>query len=1510
MSYECVLKCGKPCKPTATIGQGKWESLQAKTSNWSGLDKFGDVYDTTSWEDGPRNRYMHQTCYISISSSDKLEQARQRQNKDIAQCQPSSSEMQAHNSLCDDERDGPLSPKRLRSSVGGPLHDTTKCVWCMQGMDLKHPNRVRGKLYRINTRPAWRSFKRHPVLIDDEELRGRLTRLVESTSALSDPFANDIMYHHACWLKYLNHTKFEPDEAMHLQNVCLSEARNLFFRHVDSVIFTEREIRSLQSLLADYKRIVSDYGYAVGDVKSSYLKDLLINEYQEAIGFKERSEMNKSEWVYDVGGGGDYIEAAISSLGVSDEQLLQNLAPRLSKKIKDTATVPWPPHIDHLEEGEELCELLLKLLTWLKQPMRKSVDISPTTLSLASMITYHITGQRTTTSINLGVNVHGMTRSKDLVETLHRSGVCISYADTLLLYDHWALMDAEASATCPHEIADGKPAIVIVDNDDFKIDTLTGKATGAHRTNVMFVQPESYEKKSDEEPAARLIKKKDISAQLRNKCAELTHVYQYRCPPGTKSEPPARPIIDPPVNGTAPQRARSVIHALSRTNNDGTRPPPHEQRVPAYSGAQSCRHPPPNKSKAYYHTTYPEPPSKSVLHDIMMKLVEAMHDKHIPFSFLVGDMPTYKTIVQLKAENPELFNNITPILGAFHQQMSYIYAIYKRFKGSGMADTLVTAGVVVEGSVDQALRGKHYRRGMRCIQLWRETLIHKRLKEILEREELSDDIRDNLDTLRNGLTEIQETLQEAHNDLENDNDMKELINRVYEKPDTDMGDFWVSFMEMSDPLVQSLDACHARNGSEYLSSTYNMLCGLMAYDNHEYGRWLPDYWAMLSSLSDEQMAFFNDHFAQSMTGLPYSCQPLDLWIETTMNLNSKLKQGWLQLLQNEKQLFSTTRNANNVARVKATVNRNLKCQRRHRKHVECQPARMKKDEQAVQDLQACMKDFDAEPFDISSPTLRSLQSGLVATPEFVNDLKTALPDGQAQVETLMQERVFAKIKPLTAIIHRNKRRNFTTEQICAPSGAPMKVAQMERSGLAALLELVERSGIIQLELALQGRVTEECLSLYNVDGSMRKTAKSKLLEMFTLVDQVAENPRDHVSLVDMGMIWRLATPTPEDREARKRDGSEYCWSDYLYKICAIIISRHIDAQLIILVNDKYDLPFSIKDDEHDRRAAKYPHVPNVFPKPKDTFPASPEFNKIMTNSGNKVRLQQLVKEQLKTQVGRVQGDIIYCEGDKSTNLSTGVASGDYVFKQPEADTMMLSAYAKLRIGNYTGAVVLDSEDTDVYVQAAYVSQQLRGDLLIKRKHAYINCRAMLSEDVADIIIPLHVITGSDHTSGFYGHGKKPVLEKVVADPESRELLGRVGESLELEEDVRAHMKAFVLSKVYAESADVTCGQARASKWHKLKKKSMIRLPPDDDSLNLHVERTNYITYCQLHYNLLEHPSPIGHGWEILNGKCRPVRHTMPALPQQLVPRDDESSDEGSSDDERSECGESTDSDDE
>ena len=119
--------------------------------------------------------------------------------------------------------------------------------------------------------------------------------------------------------------------------------------------------------------------------------------------------------------------------------------------------------------------------------------------------------------------------------------------------------------------------------------------------------------------------------------------------------------------------------------------------------------------------------------------------------------------------------------------------------------------------------------------------------------------------------------------------------------------------------------------------------------------------------------------------------------------------------------------------------------------------------------------------------------------------------------------MFTKTKPLIATIHINKRRTFASEQILAPSGAVLKVVQMEKQGLTALVDRAERTGILTLESAFEGRVTEECLSMYDIDGSVWKIVRSKLFEQFNL-DPVTEELKDHVSRIDMGMICHLATP--------------------------------------------------------------------------------------------------------------------------------------------------------------------------------------------------------------------------------------------------------------------------------------------------------------------------------------------------------------------------------------------------
>jgi hypothetical protein len=161
------------------------------------------------------------------------------------------------------------------------------------------------------------------------------------------------------------------------------------------------------------------------------------------------------------------------------------VASRLRSEIKQTTTIPWPPQVAELEQEENLSTLLVQLISSLKKP--RQVEHDNKARALASMITYYVTGRPTITTTNLSMNLHGLTRSKELVDTFHKCGVGIGYPLVLLLRDAWALHDIQLCAECPNEIAENTPGVIIVDNDNFRNDTLTGGDT-SHRTNVMYVQ--------------------------------------------------------------------------------------------------------------------------------------------------------------------------------------------------------------------------------------------------------------------------------------------------------------------------------------------------------------------------------------------------------------------------------------------------------------------------------------------------------------------------------------------------------------------------------------------------------------------------------------------------------------------------------------------------------------------------------------------------------------------------------------------------------------------------------------------------------------------------------------------------------------------------------------------------------------------------------------------------------------------------------------------------------------
>ena len=124
------------------------------------------------------------------------------------------------------------------------------------------------------------------------------------------------------------------------------------------------------------------------------------------------------------------------------------------------------------------------------------------------------------------------------------------------------------------------------------------------------------------------------------------------------------------------------------------------------------------------------------------------------------------------------------------------------------------------------------------------------------------------------------------------------------------------------------------------------------------------------------------------------------------------------------------------------------------------------------------------------------------------------------------------------------------------------------------------------------------------------------------------------------------------------------------------------------------------------------------------------------------------------------------------------------------------------------------------------------------KRAYVDAQKLCNEDETEIIIPMHLITGADPTSGFYGVGKKTVADRVRNSDEAKNLLTSCGASLHLTDEAIADMTKFVIKYVYNYKTSLTPSAARVKKWRSQKRKSLARMIADAPSLLPNFKRVN------------------------------------------------------------------------
>ena len=282
---------------------------------------------------------------------------------------------------------------------------------------------------------------------------------------------------------------------------------------------------------------------------------------------------------------------------------------------------------------------------------------------------------------------------------------------------------------------------------------------------------------------------------------------------------------------------------------------------------------------------------------------------------------------------------------------------------------------------------------------------------------------------------------------------------------------------------------------------------------------------------------------------------------------------------------------------------------------------MIKDVKTVEILIGTLQDCNANPWNTETPTLRSLKSRLLTSEELVKDFDSAKEEGEKQATKFFEKRVLTNDKQIFDRINLNKRSNFSKPTVEKNTGKVRKTDSMENRAMIKIISLAETAAV-DLEELMRYRLTEIFLPLFNINGKMRKTVKSTLINSFKMHETTLEGV-SYISIVDMSFIWRLAAPSTDDRESAEGD---FTWRNYATKIFNIILQRHPDAVEYHLVNDRYDVELSIKAAEHQKRNSVFlERSRNIFPSSNLVVAPARNLNSFCGNAKNKIRLQDFTE---------------------------------------------------------------------------------------------------------------------------------------------------------------------------------------------------------------------------------------------------------------------------------------------
>ena len=289
-----------------------------------------------------------------------------------------------------------------------------------------------------------------------------------------------------------------------------------------------------------------------------------------------------------------------------------------------------------------------------------------------------------------------------------------------------------------------------------------------------------------------------------------------------------------------------------------------------------------------------------------------------------------------------------------------------------------------------------------------------------------------------------------------------------------------------------------------------------------------------------------------------------------------------------------------------------------------------------------------------------------------------------------------------------------------------------------------------------------------------------------------------------------------------------------------------------------------------------------------------QFKKFLANGRNKEALVNFIYYQwISYGHASFQNITIYFSHNKVCHSITPESESIIIKEIPELMNDHEEADTKLFLHAYyasksTTAVLIKSVDTDVFILSLAMSHKIPVDLyLIMGTTNSLQIKntsqiaQKLGSDFCSALVGLHVFTGCDTCSAFKGKGKIKPLKIMQSNPIYKKMFQDLGSSWELTTTLINNLETFVCD-LYGYPSYGKINDVRY-KIFKLKFRIDVTLPPNFDSLLLHIKRSNY--QSNIHRNCLENyicaPSPSEHGWIISDNNICVQWGTLPIAPDFL-----------------------------